>query len=182
MNIFAIEGNIGAGKSYLIKNLIDKVPHVKYISEPLDEWIVNGTNYFWKGILERGRWSFCTEILDQLYYSTYKTDKNQYYLQERDSASTQIFGKLLGCESDDLAILRWTEDRLKRSDVMLLHLNTPPLQCQKHVAMRQDGRDTYISLDYLYLLDEEYKKWIQERKIQSMTYEQMFDYLSLCFI
>ena len=38
VKIFSIEGNIGSGKSTLVKILQEKCPHFIYMLEPVDEW------------------------------------------------------------------------------------------------------------------------------------------------
>ena len=67
VKIFSIEGNIGSGKSTLVKILQEKCPHFIYMLEPVDEWSEvkdsAGENILTKFYRDQEKYSFSFQMM-----------------------------------------------------------------------------------------------------------------------
>lgn len=143
--LISIEGNIGTGKTTLLKSLNYK--NYKYVYEPVDEW-GEWLNLFYKD--KRNAFGFNMKIL----HSYHNKLKDENIISERSPfTSKEIFYKLalnkrfsshyeynLYCEYYDL---------LARIPNYFIYIQTDPEVCLERIKNRKRKEESNISLEYL---------------------------------
>jgi len=175
-----VEGNIGAGKSSLIKALTYKFKDVLGCNvlmqlEKLDKWRnYNGINvleYMYKG---RDNWSFKFQVLaliDSIKNEIKASKFNGFAFTERSSLSVlEIFSPLL-CSRADLSILKDLKSlNTGKPPDFIIYLRTDPKVCYKRVMARGRPEEVgYISEEYInnihYLHEELFRNISKSQKI-----------------
>lgn len=184
--LFSIDGNIGAGKSTLIKKLekeiknINNIP-VKFIQEPVDLWTSIRNNVFDNNILElfyedqiKYGFQFQVLVLSTLvkqFNDIKKLNKDCILITERSIFTSMfVFAEML---FDEEKLSKIEHDILKMlfeqisSEIELcgvIYLDTSADICHERILKRRrSGED--IDMDYLIKLENYYKKFICNHKL-----------------
>ena len=186
--LISIEGDIGAGKSTLIKTLRDAHPEWHFIDEPVNTWLElknergeNLLELFYKdqdkyaytfqncAILSRARniqnavheWqATCVENPALAAHNVFVTER----CLETDY---HVFAKMM-YDSGRMGVLEWTlykmwyEFALTNSYALcgVIHVATPPDVCLARIGVRGRKEEEGISLDYLKSLEEYQNAWL----------------------
>jgi len=174
MVLISIEGNIGSGKSTLIKKIKEKYPNVVVIDEPVDEWTSitddTGVNILERYYADQNRWAFTFQmmafitrarrlrgLLNEPIYVTERsvfTDREVFAKMLRDS------GKIH--ELEYLIYLRWFNDLSWNIKVdHTIYIDTPPEVCHSRVLSRARPGEN-ISLDYLKECHRYHEEWLSK--------------------
>ena len=183
--LFSIDGNIGAGKSTLIKKLEKEIKNinsfpVKFLSEPVDLWSSIRNTVFDKNILElfysdQIKYGFqfqilvLTSLVKQI-NNFKRTNKDCILISERSLFTSMfVFAEML---HDDNKLTKIEYDILKMLfeqlsyDIELcgiIYLDTPAEVCHERILKR--GRSgEIIDIDYLVKVENYYKKFIDSHK------------------
>ncbi|QIH04850.1 thymidine kinase [Dasineura jujubifolia toursvirus 2a] len=156
---FTIEGNIGAGKSTLIKCL---EKNFICFQEPVDQWTLLGE--FYKN-QKQFAFPFQMQVLISQFnqFKSMETIENKYIFIERSPwISKEVFIKLLnekGCwnESNEHCYNSLYKNMDKHIDTMFF-LDISPEQCFERVRQRNRFEEMDLQLDYLISLDNTYKR------------------------
>lgn len=143
--IVCIDGNIGAGKSTIIKKLNECGFHTEL--EKIEKWPLD---LFYNDPVQ---WSLA------LHMAVIHSMKNPLSgVHERCPVSTRdIFWKLSPkTPSEDAVFQEYLERSTWKPDVHIL-IDVPPDECLKHIKKRNQVGDDHVTLDYLIKLDEMYK-------------------------
>jgi deoxyadenosine/deoxycytidine kinase len=176
--LITVEGNIGSGKSTMIKLIKEKFQDWVIIDEPVGEWL-NMRNDEGKSLLElfytdKTRWSYtfqnaafitrylnCKRALQQangkvIFISErgILTDRYVFATMLHDeglltSIEWDLYTKWFDCFKDDITING------------IIYIDTPSDICKERIIKRNrgEGEDT-ISIDYLQQLEKYHNQWL----------------------
>ena len=169
MYYIVVDGNIGSGKSTLIKNLknIFKADNIIICEEDINSWINSG---WLEKYYENDRYSFGFQMKVTLSHfkqikeikENHKNLDNKIIITERSAfTSLHIFSKLLERTGklDPLEVKLHQEyfDFMGCKPDLIICLDTTPENAFKRIIQRERSGEASISLDYIRKLDKEYK-------------------------
>jgi deoxyadenosine/deoxycytidine kinase len=177
MKIISIEGNIGSGKSTLIKNL-KKINNnqIIFLPEPVDEWNTiidkSGTNILTKYYSDQKRYAFSFQMM--AYITRLKqliefSNEDKIIITERCLyTDREIFAKMLYdsglIEDIEYSIyLRWFDFFIKNIHIdHFIYLRNDPKICSERVLLR-DRAGENIPLEYLTKCHEYHEVWLNNK-------------------
>ena len=159
--VISIDGNIGAGKSTLIKTLKDKIPGSFIIPEPVEKW----TELLTRANKEPKKYGYQLQELILEHYNDVKErleelkKHNMTIIVERSALTALLVFTKDYVEQDVLSNMQYSKltDRTNSLripyDIRIL-VDTSPNECLKRIKIRNRGFEVkYISLKYLERLD-----------------------------
>ena len=176
--VISLDGNVGAGKSFLLDQIAKAFPDVEVVQEPVGEWM-RLKNAEGKSLLElfyedKRRWAYTFQncaILTRLrtIKEALATTKKRVIVTERSVLTDRfVFAEML-LESGDIDSLEWelymnwfntfTKD-LPMSGV--IYLTTGVGTSAERIVRRGRHGEEHIPLDYLLALDTQHHKWLSE--------------------
>jgi deoxyadenosine/deoxycytidine kinase len=180
--IISIEGNIGAGKTTILKNLesyYSDNPNVVFLREPVDIWETitdkNGENILAKFYADPSKYSFSFQVMafvTRLSMLRQVIDKNpdcQLIICERSlEADRHIFAKMLYDDGliDEInykIYLHFYNEY--RNDFVLdgiIYIQTDPTICDERIKLRSRNGESGIQLDYLKKCRQYHEDWLME--------------------
>lgn len=188
--LFSIDGNIGAGKSTLIKKLeaeltvVNRFP-VKFLLEPVDLWTSIRNNVFGKNILElfyedQIKYSFQFQVLVlsslvKQINDVKRLNEDCILITERSIFTSMfVFAEMLHDDNKsskiEYDILKMLFEQIS-SDIELcgiIYLDTSIEICHERILKRaRSGED--IDMTYLVKLERYYKRFINSHKTLILT-------------
>ena len=183
--LFSLEGNIGSGKSTILKKLKESCPSWFFVDEPVGVWLdlKNGKG---ESLLElfynnKERWSYTFQNVAVLHrFKNLKKALDDISKSSADSAEPivivmerclltdkMVFTKMLrhqGC-IDDMEIQiyeQWFEHLAPMIPAVnvYIYIDTPPEVCLERIASRAREGESVIPLDYLKQLDHYHHEWL----------------------
>ena len=167
--VFALEGNIGAGKTTILKIIGKHFPDVEFVEEPVKMWQnLGGMNLLDAFYSDPKRWGFSFEFFSMLtkieaLLNAANSDK-PIIIIERSILSNKVFmdlsmelGKL---DKMEYKMLMTTFDFYLQNiyPVLsgILYLDTPVDECIKRITKRNRGEECSIEKSYLQLLKDKF--------------------------
>lgn len=210
--IISIDGNIGAGKSTILKRLKQEHPEFHYIDEPVDLWTTledeNKNSLLKLYYNDKKRWSFTFQnyvLITRMLHTIDKIEswkkeceedkekcKNRIFITERFiDTDFNIFTKML---FDDGFInkMEWDiynnwynflTNKYKLNYV--IYLNISPETCKERINKRARGGEENITLEFLEKIDFYHKEWFEKTSIDVFKiefYEEIFKIKNLSLI
>ena len=200
--IFIIEGNIGAGKSSLLKLIEKSIPNSIILGEPVTEWKnIGGDNLLNCLYSEPERWCFTFEVCSMI--SKIKKLKNAlkddstYIFMERslysDKAFHQVSYFLEKIDTKEMLILKDFYNNFKLEYPCpngIIYINTDVKTCLKRIKERGRKEEQGITEEYLKKLGDqlstiEYKSPIlqidgnYDQKKSSMIIQNIKDFIKV---
>lgn len=175
---FAVEGNIGAGKSTFLK-MIAKHLNAQFVPEPLEQWQnVGGHNLLEQFYLDAQRWSytfqtyaFVTRIIAQ--ESQAACNQFPYQIVERSVFSDRYCFAKNAYEMGLMSALEWklyqewfgwlVEGYMKKPSAFI-YLRTDPQVCYERMVKRNRSDESTVTFEYLHLLNNRHEDWLVHRK------------------
>jgi deoxyguanosine kinase len=178
--LISLEGNIGSGKSTVLKELKRRYPDWIFVDEPVNTWL-ELKNEHGESLLEvfykdKRRWSYTFQnaavlhrykkLLEAL--EKQESSKPNIIIMERSIFTDRmVFTKMLkeqGCIDD----LEWKVygEWFHLIDSMLphmdgyIHIDTNPNMCLERILMRSREGESVIPLEYLESLDKYHRTWL----------------------
>lgn len=163
--IYSIEGNIGAGKTTILKIIGKYFKDVAFVEEPVSQWQdLGGMNLLESFYSDPKRWGFSFEFYSMLskikaLLNVAESDK-PIIIIERSILSNKIFIDI----SNELGKLEPVEYRMLINTYNfylehvypqlagVIYLDTPVDECIKRIIKRNRGEETSIERSYLELL------------------------------
>jgi deoxyadenosine/deoxycytidine kinase len=195
--VFSIEGNVGSGKSYLIKNLMNSLKtiylyDIVYLPEPVNEWEKiknkehqNIIQVYYKDPVKYG---FSFQIMTLISRITqlrtaFKNYKNTIFIIERSVyADRNVFCQML---TDDGIIdkinyniyVRWFDEF--KSEIPVtgnIYINTDVFKTIKRIEQRARKGENSITKEYLTKLKEYHDKWLYNGETPLLELDGNIDY------
>jgi deoxyadenosine/deoxycytidine kinase len=185
MPIISIEGNIGSGKSTILKQLKNYSDDFIYIDEPVDEWLsIRDSND--KNILElfyqdQKKYSFSFQILAYItrlrsLLNAIKSNPNKIIICERSIYTDKhVFAKML-YEQNKIEEIEWKTykywfDTFKEITKLngIIYVNTDPHTCFERIKKRDRNGESTIPLEYLQECDKKHHDWIDNTNIKKLV-------------
>ena len=194
--LISIEGNIGAGKSTIINQLIKENldPQIIILQEPVDMWESvkhEGETMLQKFYNDQDKYAFAFQIMAfttrlKLIKDTINQNPDaKIILCERSlEADREIFAKMLNKDGVIEPILYQIYEMYFQDSVDtmyqlsgMIYLNTPPDVCSKRILKRNRDGESNIPLSYLIKCDNYHKLWME--KFSKPIYYQETDSSSI---
>ena len=168
--IYSLEGNIGAGKTTILKMIAKNFENVAFVEEPVNQWTNLNGNDLLKCFYENpDRWGYSFEFysmltkLKNLVMAAIYSDKPIIVI-ERSLVSNKVFidiskklGKLTPMEYKMLMV---TYDFYLKNIYPelsgIIYINTPVDICVQRIAKRNRNGECEIDKGYLELLNEKF--------------------------
>jgi len=190
MSYISIEGNIGAGKSTLVKilkEILYETGSDKYdfIQEPVDEWLQltdsDGKNILDKFYSDQKSWSYKFQMnafitrLKRLQKSinTYPLSICERTVEtDRRCFAQQLF------EDDKISLLEWklydewfiwlTSDKRYKDPIGTIYLRVNPEICLERINKRDRSEESSIPLEYLKNIHQKHDQWLLNDKSENV--------------
>ena len=194
--IFSIEGNIGSGKSTLVKELQKHVRRIAnrpvvYVQEPVDEWDNikdrQGETILKKFYANQHKYAFSFQMMAYisrlaLLRRVIRENPNAIIITERSVfTDKEVFAKMLydegKIEEVDMQIyLRWFNEFIKEIPITgLIYVNTTPEKSKERVDIRARTGET-IPLSYLQRCHLYHTTWIKNFEKQICIFDGNVDF------
>jgi len=166
--IVSIDGNIGAGKTTLFRELQSKFSNRRnfvFLDEPVSTWQTicdeNGVSLLELFYKDSGAWSFSFQMaayISRLVLLKEASEKNpkSIIITERSlNTDRQVFAKMLYNQNkinkvDYQIYLKWFDTFAKDYPVQkIIYVKTDPLNCYSRIKLRAREGESVIPLDYL---------------------------------
>jgi deoxyadenosine/deoxycytidine kinase len=167
--IYALEGNIGAGKTTILKIMENNFKDVEFVEEPVKEWQnLGGMNLLDSFYTNPKRWGFSFEFYSMLtkiqaLLKAANSDK-PIIIIERSILSNKVFmdiskelGKLDKMEYTMLLnTYNFYLQHVYPQIAGVIYLDTPVDECIKRITKRNRGEECSIEKSYLELLKNKF--------------------------
>ena len=202
--IFSIEGNIGSGKSTLVKELKKSVPNildkkVVYVQEPVNEWSKikdkKGETILEKFYANQHKYAFSFQMMAYisrlaLLRNIVRENPDAIIITERSVfTDREVFAKMLYDEGkieevDYQIYLKWFDEFIEEIPISgLIYVTTTPEKSKERVDLRARAGES-IPLSYLQRCHDYHESWIKNIKKQvclfngNVDFKNNLDYLS----
>jgi deoxyguanosine kinase len=184
--LISIEGNIGSGKSTLMRELRVRNPDWHFVDEPVENWMAlkneRGESLLEVFYGEKRRWAYTfqnTALLTRILALRSAVDKwrktgypgSPIFVTERCiETDARVFAKMLADDGDIDALEmtlyeNWFEafkDQVP-APCAYLHVDTPVTVCHERIEKRgRDGETNTIPIAYLDQLDSAHFRWLRD--------------------
>ena len=182
--IITVEGNIGSGKSTILKHLESlNNDNIVFVPEPVAEWLnikVAGKNVlemFYENQKENSFWFQVLAYITRLrnFMSIVEKNPNKIIVCERSIYTDKyVFAKML-YEAGNISEIEWTTycywfDTFKEKTKVdvILYVNTEPEECFNRINKRCRPEEVdKISKDYLAVCHNKHLQWFHESEDKS---------------
>ena len=180
--LVSIEGNIGSGKSTIMKFLKSTYnDNIIFVDEPVNEWQnikVDGENaleIFYKDQKNNSFWfqilAYITRLRNLI--ETIKKYPNKIIIMERSIYTDKyVFAKML-YESKNIKEIEWITynywfDTFKEQTNLnyILYVNTIPEICLNRIKKRNRLEESNIMIDYLQKCHDKHKQWLENTNVK----------------
>ena len=179
--IFSVEGNIGSGKSTLIKHLKEEMKEIcglkiVYLEEPVDIWQTikdsQGNDIIKRYYEDQKKFAFQFQMMAYITRITQlrkaiQQHKNCIIITERSILTDKnVFAKMLRDNGtlDEIShqiYLKWFDELSMNLKIdSSIYIKTNPETSLKRVIKRNRPGET-LTLDYLKICHENHEKWLQ---------------------
>ena len=186
--IYSIEGNIGAGKTTILKIIGKNFDDVTFVEEPVSQWQnLGGENLLEKFYQDPERWGFTFEFYSMLskikcLMKAADTEKNIIII-ERSILSNKIFidiSKEMNKLNDlEYGMLINTYNFYRQNVYPILngiiYLNTPVDLCVQRIIKRNRGGESNVDKNYLLMLKEKFDELSNYSTIPTLVIDGNFD-------
>ena len=186
--IYALEGNIGAGKSTIMKIISNQFHDVEFVEEPVKQWQnLNGCNLLNAFYSDPKRWGFSFEFYSMLtkiqaLLKAADSDK-PIIIIERSILSNKVFMDL----SNDLGKLDKMEyamlintynfylENVYPQIAGIIYLDTPVDECIRRITKRNRGEECTIEKSYLNSIKEKMDEMCNSSTMIVIRIDGMYD-------
>ena len=177
VKIFSIEGNVGSGKSTLIRELEKLDTRIIFVLEPVDEWNnikdQQGENILTKFYRNQGKYAFSFQMMAYIsrlskLKNVIAANPNATIITERSIfADKNVFAQMLYDdqkieEVNYIIYLKWFNEFIKETHPNgFIYLEVPPKTCYNRVLKRNRCGET-ISLGYLERCHKYHNNWLSK--------------------
>jgi deoxyadenosine/deoxycytidine kinase len=166
----SIEGNIGAGKSSIVKQiqeLLGDIEGVEYIWEPVDEWTnTNGVNFLGEYYKDKVRYAYLLQTVLLASRMAQLNTPSKVKLVERCCLANLCFVNLNvrygHMDHVELAAYNYYFDYVTKDKLpdLIIYLRTSPEICYERIKKRARPEEAGITLQFLTSIHEEHERWL----------------------
>lgn len=179
MKLISIEGNIGSGKSTLIKELSDLNRNIIFVQEPVRIWNTvvdsSGVTILEKYYSDQKRYAFSFQMMAFITRVKQLSDIINCFGKDSDITvitercvftDREIFAKMLfdsgKIEEIEYSIyLKWFDHFVQDMNIdFFIYLRNEPNVCNERIALRARKGET-IPMDYLQECHEYHERWME---------------------
>lgn len=182
MTLISIEGNIGSGKSTVLKLLKQNCDKsIVFIDEPVSEWQTiedsSGKNILELFYADKKKYSFTFQILAYItrlrkILDVIKNNQDKIIIMERSIYTDKfVFAKML-YENKFIEDIEWKTynywfDTFKNSTKLdgIVYVNTKPEICFERIKKRNRDGESNIEINYLNECHQKHLDWINNENI-----------------
>lgn len=163
----SVEGNVGVGKTSVVRELQALYPHASVVEEPVSEWERRGLLQRMYEAPERSAASFQMAALVGLFEAQYPHSRAPLLITERSMQSNmQVFAKL-NLDKHDFDMYRYAYDSLAavaapRADHVIVYLHAPTAVLVERVRRRGRPAEKHIDAAYLERVEDAHDAWLSE--------------------
>lgn len=186
--VYTMEGNIGAGKTTILKIIAKYFNDVEFVEEPVAEWQnLGGMNLLDQFYEAPNRWGFSFEFYSMLskikaLLKAAESDK-PIIIIERSMISNKVFMEL----SKELGKLNPMEYRMLMNTydfymehvypqlTGIIYLDTPVDECIKRIIKRNRGEECNIDREYLEQLKKKFDEMANSSTILTYIVDGNYD-------
>jgi deoxyadenosine/deoxycytidine kinase len=183
--IISIEGNIGSGKSTMLKHIQEHFKEWNIVDEPVDSWLSmkdeNGVSLLELFYTDKKRWSYTfqnsafitryTNMMNAIQESKTNNKSNIFITERCVLTDRYVFAEMLR-DSNCLNPLEW-ELYTKWFNWFssytpingLIYVNTEFNTCNDRIKWRSRKGEESIPVDYLNSLETQHEKWLSNCNI-----------------
>ena len=179
--IISVEGNIGSGKSTLVKLMKSQFPSCKFLFEPVDTWLKttdsDDQNILDKFYQDKKRWSYTFQnfayitrmrsLLEMI--KTCDSKKPTLIFTERCVLTDKnVFAKMLYQNGDISELemkmyLEWFNLLQEYASLNgIIYLNTDPIVSNHRIKKRNRSSEKDIQIEYLEQVHQSHEEWLKE--------------------
>lgn len=177
--IFSIDGNIGSGKSTIVRELkrvLDNDTNIIFLEEPVDEWSEikskDGTTILEKFYTNQDKYAFSFQMMAYisrlaLMRKTIRENPGYHIVTERSIYTDRnVFAKML---YDDGKIeevnyqiyLKWFDEFVDETKIdHIIYIDTTATKCYERIKKRSRTGESDIPLEYLQKCEMYHDIWI----------------------
>lgn len=181
--MISIEGNIGVGKTSMMKLLENKIKDADFIYEPVDEWHTiqddNGKDILQTFYEDNKRWSYTFQNIAYITRMNHIIDRilnssKKYIIIDRSlQADLNTFAKML-YESNCLTKLEWNAynrwngffEKFYGTEInhLIIYLECEPDIAYQRMQIRGREAEKNIPFEYLKRLQQYHDKWLTNKQ------------------
>ena len=186
--IYALEGNIGAGKSTIMKIISNQFHDVEFVEEPVKQWQnLNGCNLLNSFYSDPKRWGFSFEfysMLTKIQALLYAGESDKpIIIIERSILSNKVFmdlsnelGKLDKMEYTMLInTYNFYLEHVYPQIAGIIYLDTPVEECRRRITKRNRGEECTIEKSYLNSIKEKMDEMCNSSTMIVIRIDGMYD-------
>lgn len=172
--MYLLEGNIGAGKSTLVKLIGQEIPHVMIAQEPVDwQRPVEGKSLLAHFYEDPSRWAYTMETFTMLSRIRESADDNQCLISERSVYSGYYCFARNSYESGFMSLLEWNMctnwfnfliPRLCFVPQGFIYLRVSPECAFERVKKRSRHAEATVPLTYLEQIHNRHDRFLIDRQ------------------
>tara|TARA_B100001741_G_scaffold237172_1_gene198143 strand:- start:501 stop:1145 length:645 start_codon:yes stop_codon:yes gene_type:complete len=168
-----IDGNIGVGKSTVLKALSAKWSSMAVVFEPVDEWVAQGfLDKMYKNEISLYEFQHMAMVSMAAAEAAAAPEAEVVVTERSLESSFEVFGKaVLDPSSESFKILQFSYEKLRhafpwRSFDATHHifLDIPPTEAFQRVLMRHRDAEAKTTLEYLETVEAAYKEWLARQQ------------------
>ena len=186
--IFSVEGNIGSGKSTLVRLLKEKLNdilpyyNVIFLQEPVDEWTTikdDEGNIIEKFYADNNKWAFSFQMMAyisriSILRKVIRENNNCIIIVERSVYTDKnVFAKMLYNDKKINEInyqiyLKWFDEFTRDIDLTgIIYVKTTPEICLERILKRNRKGET-IPIEYLARCHQYHDEWIMNESVENV--------------
>jgi len=176
-HIISIDGNIGSGKSTLVKILQTHFRgEIVFVKEPVDEWETicdtDGVSILQKFYQDQSKYAFSFQMMAYIsrltaLRSAIKEHPNAIIVTERSVLTDRnVFAKMLydnkKIEDVNYAIyLKWFDEFIQDIPIQgIVYIKTNPHVCYRRIQLRNRTGEEGVPIEYLQSCSDYHDKWL----------------------
>jgi deoxyadenosine/deoxycytidine kinase len=170
--LISVEGNIGAGKSTLVRILQENISGIEFVQEPIELWKnCGGFNMLEAYYTNPKKYSymFQTIVTASCVASQSAPQTTPIRVMERSAQSGMCFSKNcvetgLMDEMEFAAYQYWFNQMVTKKVDLYIYLRTDPEICFQRVCKRARSEEAKVGLDYLGQIHNQHETWFASEK------------------
>lgn len=151
----AIEANIGAGKSTLMKNLFER-DRITIFQEPVSDW-----QFLSKFYDDPSRWGLTFNLEVLMTFQQWKDITFNALIERSPLSCRHVFTQLQydnnQISKDELALFDRFFNKMAWFPDIIIYIDTSPIICFERMQIRGRECESCVPLEYLQSVDDKYK-------------------------